>query len=205
MPDGEQEIKRGRKFEQVLAGAREIFLRDGFDGASVDDIARAAGVSKATLYSYFNDKRLLFMEVCRQECLRQASSAMAQVNDYKTIRDKVEFAARTLVSVILEPFNVAIFRVCVAEAERFPEIGEQFYNYGPGFGVARIAEFIEIAVKDGELICDDPHLAASQLQNLCRSEMFDRVLFLNKATFSQDQIDRVVNGAVEMFMARYAP
>ncbi len=46
-----QDIRRGRKFEQVLAGARDIFLRDGFDGASVDDIARAAGVSKATLYS----------------------------------------------------------------------------------------------------------------------------------------------------------
>ncbi len=55
MADGTPTVKRGRKFDQVLQGAREIFMSDGFEGASVDDIARAAGVSKATLYSYFPD------------------------------------------------------------------------------------------------------------------------------------------------------
>ncbi|WP_372674886.1 TetR/AcrR family transcriptional regulator, partial [Aquicoccus sp.] len=51
------EINRsGRKFDQVLEGARKVFMADGFERASVDDIARAAGVSKATLYSYFPDK-----------------------------------------------------------------------------------------------------------------------------------------------------
>lgn len=203
MPDGELEIKRGRKFEQVLNGAREIFLRDGFDGASVDDIARAAGVSKATLYSYFNDKRILFMEVVRQECQRQATSAMAQVHIHKSIRAKLEFAARTMVSLVTQPFNVSIFRVCVAEAERIPEIGKQFFDFGPGFGVARIAEFIEIAVQQGELCCDDPKLAAAQLQNLCRAEVFDQALFLQDVEITDEQIERVVNGAVEMFLARY--
>ncbi|MEL6597866.1 MAG: helix-turn-helix domain-containing protein, partial [Pseudomonadota bacterium] len=63
MADGGTQIKRGRKFDQVLDGARKIFMSDGYEGASVDDIAKAAEVSKATLYSYFPDKRLLFMEV----------------------------------------------------------------------------------------------------------------------------------------------
>ena len=58
-------VKQGRKFDQVLDGARKVFMRDGFEGASVDDIAREACVSKATLYSYFPDKRLLFIEVQR--------------------------------------------------------------------------------------------------------------------------------------------
>ena len=53
-------IRKGRKFDQVLEGARSVFLADGFEGASVDQIAKVAGVSKATLYSYFPDKRLLF-------------------------------------------------------------------------------------------------------------------------------------------------
>ena len=55
-------VKQGRKWDQVLDGARKVFMRDGFEGASVDDIVREAGVSKATLYSYFPDKRLLFIE-----------------------------------------------------------------------------------------------------------------------------------------------
>ena len=67
-------VTRGRKFLQVLEGARTIFLRDGFEGASVDDIAREAAVSKATLYSYFPDKRVMFMEVFRNELAREAAA-----------------------------------------------------------------------------------------------------------------------------------
>lgn len=63
-------VRRGRKFDQVLDGARRIFLRDGFERASVDDIARESGVSKATIYAYVGDKERLFLEVMREECLR---------------------------------------------------------------------------------------------------------------------------------------
>ncbi|WP_291737881.1 TetR/AcrR family transcriptional regulator, partial [Leisingera sp. F5] len=69
-------LRTGRKFDQVLAGAREVFLADGFEGASVDNIAKAAGVSKATLYSYFPDKRVLFMEVVRSVCVQQSEASL---------------------------------------------------------------------------------------------------------------------------------
>ena len=72
MTSDQTKVRKGRKFDQVLAGARDVFMADGFEGASVDAIARAAGVSKATLYSYFPDKRLLFMEVADTECARQS-------------------------------------------------------------------------------------------------------------------------------------
>ena len=67
-------VRTGRKLTQVLQGAREVFMRDGFEGASVDDIARAAGVSKATLYNYFPDKRILFIEIAKNECLRHETA-----------------------------------------------------------------------------------------------------------------------------------
>jgi len=63
MPDGTIEPKKGRKFDQVLEGARQVFLSDGFEGASVDDIAKAEGDTKATLYSYFQKQRILFKQV----------------------------------------------------------------------------------------------------------------------------------------------
>ena len=66
-------IKRGRKFDQVIEGASRVFMAEGFEGASVDTIAREAGVSNATLYSYFPDKKLLFIEVAQREITRQAS------------------------------------------------------------------------------------------------------------------------------------
>ena len=94
MEDGE--IRRGRKYDQVLDGARRIFLRDGFDGASVDDIAREAGVSKATLYSYFPDKRLLFTEICNSECRRQTAAAEAEMDYTAPVEGLLAFAAEQL-------------------------------------------------------------------------------------------------------------
>ncbi len=60
-------IRRGHNFAQVVAGARQVFLEHGFVGASVDEIARVTDVFKATLYSYFPDKRMLFVEFVRSE------------------------------------------------------------------------------------------------------------------------------------------
>src|SRR5210317_1385244 len=87
MPDGTPQPKKGRKFDQVLEGARQVFLSDGFEGASVDDISRAAGVSKATLYSYFPDKRLLFVEVAKRQCSAQAETALGTLNTEAPVAD----------------------------------------------------------------------------------------------------------------------
>src|SRR6056297_2805384 len=98
------EIKKGRKFDQVLEGAREVFMRDGFDGANVDDIARVAGVSKATLYNYFSDKRLLFSEVARIECDRQAASAMAEIDPAAPVETSLRELADRITRFFLSEF-----------------------------------------------------------------------------------------------------
>ena len=127
MPEDSAAIKQGRKFDQVVEGAREVFLKDGFEGASVDDIARAAQVSKATLYSYFPDKRRLFMEVAKRECQRQADVAIAQTR-MDGPADKVLFAASSaMVRFFLSEFGRQTYRIAVAESERFPELGRDFY------------------------------------------------------------------------------
>ena len=74
------EIKKGRKFDQVVEGARTVFIRDGYEGASVDDIARESQVSKATLYSYFPDKRVLFIEIASREMKRQADEGAGSLD-----------------------------------------------------------------------------------------------------------------------------
>jgi AcrR family transcriptional regulator len=83
-----QVVRKGRKFDQVLTGARKVFMADGFEGASVDDIARAAEVSKATLYSYFPDKKLLlgdFLDIVKLEVrkLDGEDNASWEVNVYR--------------------------------------------------------------------------------------------------------------------------
>ncbi len=197
------EIKKGRKFDQVLEGARSIFMRDGFEGASVDDIARAAGVSKATLYSYFPDKRLLFSEVARIECNRQAEEALEVIGVEAPIEIVLHEAASRIVRFFLSSFGQQVFRICVSESHRFPELGQRFYNSGPALVRERMSKVLAPYVDRGILKIDDMDLAASQFGELCKTDMFVRCLCGVECDVTEQNIERVVSGAVEMFLARY--
>ncbi|ABN77609.1 TetR/AcrR family transcriptional regulator [Cereibacter sphaeroides] len=205
MPAETPPARKGRKMPQVLEGARTIFLRDGFEGASVDDIARAAGVSKATLYSYFPDKRLLFLEVAKAECLRQSEEAVALITADLAPRAVLTLAATRIVAFVLSDFGIRTYRICVAEADRFPELGHEFYESGPALVRQRIVDYLAQAVGRGELAIDDLELAADQFAELCKADLFNRIVFGVGNTVSEAERQKVAQGAVEMFLARYAP
>ena len=196
--------RKGRKYAQVLDGAREVFLRDGFEGASVDDIARAAGVSKATLYSYFPDKREMFMEMACVQCEQQAEAMLQEIDQSAPVAEVLDRAARGMLQIILSEFGTKMFRICVAEADRFPELGQQFYETGPAMGQRRLSDFLQCACARGELQIADFSMAAAQFQELCKADIFMRMVFGVTNEFSEDEIDRVVTEAVATFMARYS-
>jgi AcrR family transcriptional regulator len=195
--------RRGRKHAQVLAGAREIFLRDGFEGAGVDEIARAAGVSKATLYSYFSDKRLLFMEVATAECRAQADAALGELDMSRPPREVLAFAADRMMCFFLSPFGRAVFRIVVAEADRFPDLGREFWENGPRRAREILMAYFQEASARGELSVPDKRLAADQFAELCKADLFPRLIFGLATEFAPEERERVAEGAVEMFMARY--
>ncbi len=196
-------IKRGRKFDQVLDGARRVFMRDGFEGASVDDIAREAGVSKATLYSYFGDKRLLFREVARAECCRQADKSIAMITCELPAREALSLAGMRMIEFFLSDFGQRVFRICVAESDRFPEIGREFYANGPALARTRLVEYFHAAEACGLLRIDDKELAADQFAELCKADLFPRLVFGIGGRITAADRKRVIDGAVEMFLARY--
>jgi AcrR family transcriptional regulator len=204
MPDGnDARPKRGRKYAQVLDGARAVFMADGFEGASVDDIARAAGVSKATLYSYFADKRLLFMEVARAECVRQATLAADSIDTAQPAPVVLARAARQMIEIATSDFGRQILRVAAAETARFPALGPAFYETGPATARARLTAYFREAIARGELAIPDPDLAADQFHALAKAGISDRILFDPDAQVTQAERERIVAGAVDMFMARY--
>lgn len=195
-------VKRGRKYDQVLAGARTIFLRDGFEGASVDDIAQEAGVSKATLYSYFPDKRLLFLEVTRMECARQAQTSLELTATDAPVREVLTAAARRIVTLVTSDFGKKIFRVCVAESDRFPELGQAFYESGPRLMRNRLANYMAKARDRGELEIEDVELAADQFAELCKAGIHAKMIF-GAESCCKSEMERTIEGAVDMFLARY--
>lgn len=203
MTEATLSVKKGRKFDQALEGARQVFMADGYEGASVDDIAKAAGVSKATLYSYFSDKRFLFMEIARIECEKLATMASESIDMSLPPREVLTFAAQQMVAFFLSDLGQNIHRICVAESDRFPELGAQFYESGPMRVRGIMVCYFEEAIERGELKIDDLNLAADQFGELCKTTLFPKFVFGIQTKFDQNEINHVITGAVDMFMARY--
>jgi len=196
-------IKKGRKFDQVIAGARTVLLRDGFEGASVDDIAREAAVSKATLYSYFPDKRVLFLEIAALETRRQADAFEERIDDTHPPEVVLPTAGRKILDFLLSDFGIAVFRIAVAEGERFPEIGHKFYDSGPRLVKDRLSQYLASWVAQGALTIDDVELAAEQFVELCKVRLIPKRLFQGPSAPDSAERDRIVESAVALFLACY--
>lgn len=180
-----------------------MFLRDGFGGASVDDIAREAGVSKATLYAYFPDKRLLFIEMVKLECRRQTEAAEAAFDGDISARKMLTIAAERIAAFHMSEFGQRVFRIIVGEGERFPGLAQEFYQYGPGLIHDRLVHHMKCYVDAGHMVIPDLDLAADQFAQLCKATIHEKLIFGMARGITESDVRRSVSGAVEMFLARY--
>jgi TetR/AcrR family transcriptional regulator, mexJK operon transcriptional repressor len=199
----EQAVRKGRKFDQVLHGARKIFLRDGFERASVDDIAREAGVSKATIYAYFPDKQLMFLEVAGMECRRQVEDVEASITADTPIRAMLSDAGKKIADLMLSEHGRQVFRIVIAEAEHFPGLARDMYDFGPGVILGRLARGLQCYVDAGDLLVPDVDLAAQQFVQLCRAPIHDRIIFGMANSIKPAEVRAGIDSAVDMFMAHY--
>lgn len=192
------------KRRQILDGARKVFMDLGFDGASMGEIARAAGVSKGTLYVYFADKNRLFEAIVEEEKLEQAKTAF----NFDPARDACttlpEFG-RAYVTVLCRPGGGSAIRTVMAIAERMPEVGSRFYTQVIAHTVDRFAAYLEARAKLGELVVDDYQLAAWQFMQMCQATLFQAFIFQAKPSPSPEQIAKVVDSATRVFFGAYRP
>ncbi len=198
-------IRKGRKYDQVLMGARSVFMACGYGDANMDEVARTAKVSKATVYSYFPDKQRLFIEVVKAECEHMAEHAMEEIDQGHNIHDVLGKAAGYMVNFFLSEFSQRMFRICVAEADRIPELGRQFYENGPIMGRQHIAEYLRKAHAKGEIEVTDFELAADQFAELCKATLWPQAVFGIRSEFNDAEKQKVVSAAVETFCTAYAP
>lgn len=195
---------KGRKVAQVLAGAQQVFMAHGYEGANVDAIAKAAQVSKATLYSYFPDKRALFAAVARAACQEQTRRSMSFADDAGSFADRLYRGCRSFMEFLYSPFGLQMYRAVVAESARFPEFGQQFWATGPGMAHAELVTLFRQAEAEGHLIpIADHQLAAETLAELCKVHLHARLLLRVIDSAEPVELDRVARNAVDTFMARY--
>jgi AcrR family transcriptional regulator len=192
------------KRRQIVEGARAVFLAQGFDAASMSDIARAAGVSKGTLYVYFEHKEQLFEAIVREECLVHAEG----VFDFDPADHDVAAVLKKLgaayIDFLCRPEKASALRTVVAIADRMPQIGKVFYETGPAVGIAKLAAYLRAQIEARVLEIADCEVAAAQFMDACKSTLFMPVMFNFSEAPDAASIQHVVGIAVRTFMRSYA-
>lgn len=203
--DGGSDEQDGGKRRQILDGARKVFLARGFDGASMGEIARAAGVSKGTLYVYFESKDALFEALTRSE-RSSLAEVLFQLDEHDAdVRGALTRVGRSLLEMMARPDHVSSVRMVIGAADRFPGFAQSYYEAGPRFGAERLRVYLERQVAAGRLAIEDPAVAAEQFLNLCSAGLLKRLLFAVVSELDPAESEANVQSAVRVFMAAYGP
>ena len=198
-PDSESQ-----KRQLVLDAAASLFMAQGYGAVSMDAIARAAGVSKATLYAYFSSKDQLFATIIGEACQQNIIAAEFRPGSEADTRSAlIAFAGRTL-RFLLEDRALAIHRVVISESVRFPELGRAFYDNGPGMFRRVFGEWLAAETAAGRLGVPEPAMAADQFIGLLRGGVYLRAT-LGLGLPAEAEIDAAVAAAVDAFLQAYAP
>jgi AcrR family transcriptional regulator len=195
----EDNVKR----RQIIEGARAAFLEQGFDAASMNDIARIAGVSKGTLYVYFQNKEQLFQAICSEECLSQAEGLFNFDADDSDVEATLIRIGIDFVTLVCRPEKASSARTVIAIAERMPEIGRAYYETGPARGIALLSDYLKKKVKQRVLAIDDCEVVAAQLIEALLAPLFKPILFNFGKPPTPERIRYVVGIAVRAFLAAY--
>lgn len=193
----------GAKRRQIVDGAREVFLFSGFDGASMNEISRVAGVSKGTLYVYFASKEDLFEALIIDEKREQAEQLCRFEEDGSDIRLALAHFGYRLLNLLLRPTSISHLRTVAAASAKFPRIGRAYYEAGPQLGMQRLAAYLGTQVELGRIQADNLELAAVHFIEMCKSYHLLRALFGVCDSPADAVIKAHVDGAVDVFMRAY--
>jgi AcrR family transcriptional regulator len=190
------------KRRQILDGARKVFMDLGFDGASMGEIARAAQVSKGTLYVYFADKCALFEAILEQEALQHGQVAF-NFDPARDVETTLKDFGRAYNRLLCRPGGGSAIRTVMAIAERMPDLGRRYYARVLDKSINRLSDYLNTHVASGDLEIDDCDLAASQFMELCKASLFLPFVFQAAPAPSEERMSEVVDSATRMFLAAY--
>jgi len=184
----------------ILRAAQAVFERSGYDGASMNDIATEAAVSKPTLYVYFDSKEKLFdaliedMSASVPETLLELDPADPDM-EAQLVRCGVALMAK-----IARPERVNMLRVVAGAAGKFPEVGQKFFAAGPGRAIEKFKAYIAAVAAKGWLQVPEPELAAYQLLELVQSVHMRRMIFAVAPPPRSEEIEYTVRAGVRLFI-----
>jgi len=196
-----------RKHEAILAAAREVFLAEGYRGASMDEVTARAGVSKQTVYAHFGTKERLFVEMVGA-VTRAVSARVHEVELVSPAPGKVakwleDYAVRQL-SAVLDPTVLQLRRLVISEVDRFPQLAQVLWDEGPRRAIADLTRHVTELTRAGHLDTPDPARAAEQFNWLVMGHPLNQAMLLgDHAVPSPAQIRVHARNGVRTFLAAY--
>lgn len=187
--------------ELILKAATEAFVAHGYAGVSIDQIAAQAGVSKPTIYSHFEGKEQLFVAIMNSICDNFEEPLLGQAADSQELPAILNRIADNYTRSILQPGVIAMHRLLVAEAERFPELSRRYYEVGPERVHRTLARFLLSRMARGEIRQADPLQLAQFFAALVIAPMRTRCLFAVETKIDWTALDRQNRAAVALFLA----
>lgn len=207
MDDVEETGRSARKRRAILQAATATFLRSGYAGTSMDEIAALAAVSKQTVYKHFADKETLFAEVVRTtvgEVSDPVHEAVSRLDDTGDVDADLRALARRQLGLVMQPRLMQLRRLVIAEAPRFPELGRVFYEQGPARTIAALAAAFERLAERGVLQFHDPQLAATQFNWLVMAAPLNKAMLLGLDDSPEGaELDHWAQTGVATFLAAH--
>ena len=207
---GQQPAARSDRTRQtIMRAALQVFLQHGYVGATTDEVAARAAVSKQTLYRNFADKQRLFAEVVLDSTVtladELADAAVVNLDGTRNVRRALRDFARSFLTGLLVPDVVRLRRLVIAEADRFPEVARAWFDRGFEGMLGTLGAALQRLADAGQLRrLDDPRLAAYQLAALVMYQPMNQVMFAGTdAAPDAAELDRIVESAVTVFLAHY--
>jgi len=199
--------RSARKRLTILSAGRDLFLSNGYQGTSVDQIAASAEVSKQTVYKHFGDKRELLLSIVNEALdgtvtpFRERIAALAGTTDLEA--DLTALAADYLRAVLQEPV-VQLRRLVVGEANRIPELAQLYYNEAPARTLAAFADCFAALHGRGQLRIPEPAVAAEHFAFLIVGRPIDQALFYGgPQVLAGIDVERHVRAGMRAFLAAY--
>ena len=189
------EIRRA----QILDAAVEVFLENGYGGATIDLVVERAGASKATVYSFFGGKDGLFAAIVEERAERILSAFGDPEVVHSDVRHALAHIAQRYMEVAMAPDAVGLWRLIIAEGTRFPELARTFYQLGPDRTYAHLAGMLSDWRERGLIRLDDPQRAAVQFFDSVGGDLHRRAMAGILPKNLRAEIQRGIDHAVQVF------
>lgn len=194
-----------RAGDAVEAAALELFVAKGFDGTSIEEIARLAKVSKPTIYAYYDGKESLFTSILERCCSRLLTPIFNDGSSDRPLADVLIDFALGYAETVLSKEVLALHRLFISEAVRFPELGQRYYAAGPQAVHDELTLFFQGRMADKQIVNCDPAMLAEQFAGLVLTPIRLRRLFSVTDDVDHATIEKYCRSAVDLFCRGACP